>query len=57
MNPEVLMVESDHDMRNSADFLVINKIAKAIFAVEGISRVQAITGRTANRSSTPQSRS
>jgi RND superfamily putative drug exporter len=43
MNPEVLMVESDHDLRNSADFLVINKIAKAIFAVEGISRVQAIT--------------
>ncbi len=43
MNPEMLMVESDHDLRNSADFLVINKIAKAIFAVEGISRVQAIT--------------
>lgn len=43
MNPEVLMVESDRDLRNSADFLVINKIAKAIFAVEGISRVQAIT--------------
>ena len=43
MNPEVLMIESDHDLRNSADFLVINKIAKAIFAVEGISRVQAIT--------------
>jgi RND superfamily putative drug exporter len=43
MNPEVLMIESDHDMRNSTDFLVINKIAKAIFAVEGISRVQAIT--------------
>ncbi|EUA92274.1 MMPL family protein [Mycobacterium ulcerans str. Harvey] len=37
------MVESDHDMRNSSDFLVINKIAKAIFGVEGISRVQAIT--------------
>jgi putative drug exporter of the RND superfamily len=43
MNPEVLMVESDHDMRNSADFLVINKIAKALFGVQGISRVQAIT--------------
>ncbi|MDX1887082.1 MMPL family transporter [Mycolicibacterium sp. 120270] len=43
MNPEVLMVESDHDLRNSADFLVIDKIAKAIFRVEGISRVQAIT--------------
>jgi RND superfamily putative drug exporter len=43
MNPEVLMVESDHDLRNSADFLVINKIAKAIFQVDGIARVQAIT--------------
>ena len=43
MNPELLMVESDHDLRNSADFLVIDKIAKAIFRVPGISRVQAIT--------------
>jgi RND superfamily putative drug exporter len=43
MNPELLMVESDHDLRNSADFLVIDKIAKSIFRVEGISRVQAIT--------------
>src|SRR5277367_4987473 len=43
MNPEVLMIESDHDLRNSADFLVIDKIAKTIFRVPGISRVQAIT--------------
>ncbi|MGE4362837.1 MAG: RND family transporter, partial [Mycolicibacterium sp.] len=43
MNPELLMIESDHDLRNSADFLVIDKIAKAIFKVEGIARVQAIT--------------
>ncbi len=43
LNPEILMVESDHDLRNPADFLVIDKIAKAIFRVEGISRVQAIT--------------
>ncbi len=43
MNPELLMVESDHDLRNSSDFLVIDKIAKSIFRVEGISRVQAIT--------------
>ena len=43
MNPEVLMIESDHDLRNSADFLVIDKIAKAIFRVDGIARVQAIT--------------
>ncbi|HEY0228624.1 MAG TPA: MMPL family transporter, partial [Mycobacterium sp.] len=43
MNPEVLMIESDHDLRNSADFLVIDKIAKTIFRVPGISRVQSIT--------------
>ena len=29
MTPDVLMVEADHDMRNSADFLVLNKLAKA----------------------------
>ncbi|WKG00900.1 RND family transporter [Mycolicibacterium sp. HK-90] len=43
MNPELLLIESDHDLRNSADFLVINRIAKRIFEVPGISRVQAIT--------------
>ena len=43
MNPELLLIESDHDLRNSADFLVIDKIAKAIFRVPGIARVQAIT--------------
>ncbi|MCV7225285.1 RND family transporter [Mycolicibacterium komossense] len=43
MNPELLLIESDHDLRNPADFLVIDKIAKAIFRVPGISRVQAIT--------------
>ena len=43
MNPELLMIESDHDLRNSADFLVIDKIAKSIFHLPGISRVQAIT--------------
>ena len=43
MNPELLMIESDHDLRNPADFLVIDKIAKAVFRVPGIARVQAIT--------------
>jgi RND superfamily putative drug exporter len=43
MNPELLMVETDHDLRNSADFLVIDKIAKGIFRVPGVARVQAIT--------------
>jgi RND superfamily putative drug exporter len=43
MTPEILLVETDHDMRNPADFLVLNKLAKGVFAVPGISRVQAIT--------------
>jgi RND superfamily putative drug exporter len=41
--PDLLMIESDHDMRNSTDLLVLNKLAKAIFAVPGIANVQSIT--------------
>jgi RND superfamily putative drug exporter len=43
MNPEMLLVETDQDLRNSADFLVIERIAKAVTKVPGIGRVQAIT--------------
>lgn len=43
MKPEILMIESDHDMRNPADFLILDKLAKGVFRVPGISRVQAIT--------------
>ncbi|MEX3755643.1 MMPL family transporter [Mycobacteroides abscessus] len=43
MNPEMLMIETDHDLRNSADFLVIERVAKRVTQVPGISRVMAIT--------------
>ncbi|WP_156687084.1 MMPL/RND family transporter [Mycobacterium sp. Marseille-P9652] len=43
MTPEILLVETDHDLRNSADFLVLEKLAKAVLAVQGISTVQAVT--------------
>ena len=43
MLPDILMIEADHDMRNPADFLVLHKLAKAIFRVPGISRVQGVT--------------
>lgn len=43
MMPEILMIESDHDMRNPADFLILHKLAKGIFHVPGISLVQGIT--------------
>ncbi len=35
--------QADHDLRNPADFLVIDKIAKSVFRVPGIARVQTIT--------------
>ena len=56
MMPDILMVEADRDMRNPADFLVLNKIAKAVFKVRGISRVQGITrpeGTPIDRTSIP----
>jgi RND superfamily putative drug exporter len=43
MQPDILMIESNHDMRNSADFLGLHRLAKGIFRVPGISRVQGIT--------------
>jgi putative drug exporter of the RND superfamily len=43
MNPELLMVEADHDLRNPSDMLVIDRIAKSVFHLRGIERVQTIT--------------
>jgi RND superfamily putative drug exporter len=43
MNPEMLLVQTDHDVRNPADMLVIDRIAKSIFHVPGVGRVQSIT--------------
>ena len=46
LNPDLLMIESDHDLRNPTDMLVLDKIAGAIFRVPGIERVQSITRAT-----------
>lgn len=43
MNPELLMVDAGHDVRNPADMLIIDRIAKAVFHERGIGRVQTIT--------------
>jgi putative drug exporter of the RND superfamily len=43
LSPEVLLVEGDHDLRNPAGALVLNKLEKSILAVPGISRVQGLT--------------
>src|SRR6185312_1500351 len=39
----MLLVQTDHDVRNPADMLVIDRIAKSIFHIPGIGRVQSIT--------------
>ena len=43
MNPELLMLEADHDLRNPSDMLVIDRVAKSVFHLHGIERVQTIT--------------
>lgn len=43
MNPDILMVNADHDMRNPADMLVLNAVARNVMHTEGIAMVQNIT--------------
>jgi putative drug exporter of the RND superfamily len=43
MNPDMLMVEADHDMRNPADMLVLDRVAKNVMRTVGIAMVQDIT--------------
>jgi RND superfamily putative drug exporter len=43
LNPELLMVEADHDLRDPADMLVLERVAKNVFHTPGIAKVQAIT--------------
>jgi RND superfamily putative drug exporter len=43
MNPELLLVETDHDMRNPSGMLVLDRIARGVFHIPGVARVQAIT--------------
>ena len=43
LNPELVMIEADHDLRNPTDMILLERVAKAIFHTEGIAQVQAIT--------------
>jgi RND superfamily putative drug exporter len=40
---EMLMVETDHDMRNSADFISLDRVARALIRLPGVAMVQSIT--------------
>jgi putative drug exporter of the RND superfamily len=37
------MVETDHDMRNSADFISLDRVARALIRIPGVAEVQSIT--------------
>ncbi|MGU3499616.1 MMPL/RND family transporter [Mycobacterium sp. C31M] len=43
LNPELLMIETDHDLRNSTDMILLERVAKAVFHTDGIAQVQSIT--------------
>lgn len=43
LNPELLMVEANHDLRNSTDMILLERVAKAVFHTDGVAQVQAIT--------------
>jgi Mycobacterium membrane protein len=43
MNPDILLLDAGSDLRNAADMIVLDKIAKSLFRVPGIARVQNIT--------------
>jgi RND superfamily putative drug exporter len=43
LNPELLMIETNHDLRNPTDMILLERVAKAIFHTDGISQVQSIT--------------
>ena len=43
LNPELLMIEADHDLRNPTDMILLERVAKAVFHTPGIAQVQSIT--------------
>ncbi len=43
LNPDIMSIESDHDMRNPTDMIVLDRITKALFRIQGIAMVQGIT--------------
>src|SRR6516225_8223207 len=40
---EMLMIETDHDMRNSSDFISLDRVARALVRLPGVAMVQSIT--------------
>jgi RND superfamily putative drug exporter len=43
LNPEILMVETDRDLRTPANMIVLERLAKAVAHTPGVAMVQSIT--------------
>ncbi|MGD9619312.1 MAG: RND family transporter [Mycolicibacterium sp.] len=43
LNPEVLLVETDRDLRTPANMIVLERVAKEVFRTPGVAMVQSIT--------------
>ena len=43
LNPELLMISADHDLRNPTDMILLERVAKAVFHTTGVAQVQSIT--------------
>ncbi|OJZ75177.1 hypothetical protein BRW65_04970 [Mycobacterium paraffinicum] len=43
LNSDMLLVESDHDMRNSTDMIALDRVARSVFHTPGIAMVQSTT--------------
>ncbi len=43
LTPDVLLIEADHDLRNSADFAALNSVVRSIQKVRGVSEVRGPT--------------
>lgn len=43
LNSDMLMVESDHDMRNSTDMIALDKVAREVFHTPGVAMIQSVT--------------
>jgi RND superfamily putative drug exporter len=43
LNSDILLVESDHDMRNSTDMIALDKVARTVFHTPGVAMIQSTT--------------
>ena len=43
LNSDMLLVESDHDMRNSTDMIALDRVARSVFHTPGVGMVQSVT--------------